>query len=229
MILDMNTNKAFVLSALVAIIAILLVAEGGAHYYFSKVKMPDEVACPSDAKVCSDGSAVGRTGPNCEFVSCPSEDVMKKDDGMIKDDKATMEVIPKGVTETMVKIRGAVLAGRSDHPLLAFSPTGYDDARKSGDLIVLYFYANWCPICKAEFPKMQEAFNTLDDNKQVIGFRVSYKDDEVTPEEEALAREFGVGYQHTKVFLKNGKRILKAPDSWDKDRYMFEINKALGQ
>jgi len=38
-----------------------------------------------------------------------------------------------------------------------------------------------------------------------------------------------VGYQHTKVFLKNGKRILKAPDSWDKDRYMFEINKALGQ
>src|SRR3989338_8475500 len=119
--------------------------------------------------------------------------------------------IPGGVTETMVKIRGTILAGRSDHPLLEFSPTGYDDARKSGDLIVLYFYANWCPICKAEFPKMQEAFNTLDDNKQVIGFRVSYKDDEVTPEEEALAREFGVGYQHTKVFLKNGKRILKAP------------------
>lgn len=30
-------------------------------------------ACTMDAKVCSDGSAVGRTGPNCEFALCPGE------------------------------------------------------------------------------------------------------------------------------------------------------------
>ncbi len=29
------------------------------------------VACTMDAKVCPDGSAVGRTGPNCEFAPCP--------------------------------------------------------------------------------------------------------------------------------------------------------------
>ena len=28
--------------------------------------------CPQDAKICSDGSSVGRTGPNCEFAACPS-------------------------------------------------------------------------------------------------------------------------------------------------------------
>ncbi|TAK95837.1 hypothetical protein EPO05_02995 [Patescibacteria group bacterium] len=28
-------------------------------------------ACTEDAKICSDGSAVGRTGPNCEFAECP--------------------------------------------------------------------------------------------------------------------------------------------------------------
>jgi hypothetical protein len=28
-------------------------------------------ACPADAKLCPDGSAVGRTGPNCEFSECP--------------------------------------------------------------------------------------------------------------------------------------------------------------
>ena len=27
--------------------------------------------CTEEAKVCPDGSAVGRTGPNCEFAACP--------------------------------------------------------------------------------------------------------------------------------------------------------------
>lgn len=29
------------------------------------------IACTMDAKVCSDGTAVGRIGPNCEFAPCP--------------------------------------------------------------------------------------------------------------------------------------------------------------
>lgn len=28
-------------------------------------------ACTMEAKICPDGSAVGRTGPNCEFAACP--------------------------------------------------------------------------------------------------------------------------------------------------------------
>ena len=30
-----------------------------------------EVACTMDAKICPDGSSVGRTAPNCEFAKCP--------------------------------------------------------------------------------------------------------------------------------------------------------------
>lgn len=30
-------------------------------------------ACTADAKVCPDGSSVGREGSNCEFAACPSE------------------------------------------------------------------------------------------------------------------------------------------------------------
>lgn len=36
---------------------------------------PDDggaVACTMDAKICPDGSAVGRVGPNCEFAACPA-------------------------------------------------------------------------------------------------------------------------------------------------------------
>jgi hypothetical protein len=32
------------------------------------------VACTLEAKICPDGSAVGRGGPNCEFEECPSTD-----------------------------------------------------------------------------------------------------------------------------------------------------------
>ena len=30
-------------------------------------------ACTQEAKLCPDGSAVGRSGPNCEFDSCPNQ------------------------------------------------------------------------------------------------------------------------------------------------------------
>lgn len=33
--------------------------------------IPDGVACTMDAMICPDGSAVGRSGPNCEFDPCP--------------------------------------------------------------------------------------------------------------------------------------------------------------
>lgn len=32
-------------------------------------------ACTEEAKVCPDGSAVGRTQPNCEFAPCPTVEV----------------------------------------------------------------------------------------------------------------------------------------------------------
>ena len=37
------------------------------------INEPVQVACTQDAKLCSDGSYVGRTGPNCEFAACPNE------------------------------------------------------------------------------------------------------------------------------------------------------------
>lgn len=32
---------------------------------------PQTYECNADAKICPDGSSVGRTGPNCEFAACP--------------------------------------------------------------------------------------------------------------------------------------------------------------
>jgi hypothetical protein len=39
--------------------------------FISKIaEAPQEIACTMDAKICPDGSSVGRSGPGCEFI-CP--------------------------------------------------------------------------------------------------------------------------------------------------------------
>jgi len=124
-------------------------------------------------------------------------------------------------TDKTVKYTGAILGGTSS-PLLDFNKADYDLALKSDKLIVLYFYANWCPICRKEFPEMQTAFNQLTTDG-TIGFRINYKDNQTDNDEVNLAREFAVTYQHTKIFLKNGQKILKSLESWDKNRYLNEI------
>ena len=37
--------------------------------------VPIQGACTMEAKLCPDGSAVGRSGPNCEFAACPGAPV----------------------------------------------------------------------------------------------------------------------------------------------------------
>ncbi len=37
----------------------------------NNVVIPTPQACTEEAKICPDGSSVGRTGPNCEFAQCP--------------------------------------------------------------------------------------------------------------------------------------------------------------
>lgn len=55
--------------SLVIIIAILLLGAGG-FALFGK-KQSEQVSCTMEAKICPDGSAVGRSGPKCEFAPCP--------------------------------------------------------------------------------------------------------------------------------------------------------------
>jgi len=37
------------------------------------LKQPETIFCTQDAKLCLDGSYVGRIGPNCEFAACPDD------------------------------------------------------------------------------------------------------------------------------------------------------------
>ena len=48
-----------------AIVIVFIALIGGV------VQAPQQAACTMEAKLCPDGSSVGRAGPNCEFASCP--------------------------------------------------------------------------------------------------------------------------------------------------------------
>ncbi len=94
----MNTNRGFI--PILAILIVAVIAVGGGYWVYQEVggdvdfNLPpielsnDEgnfttpspkpftptqpVACTMEAKICPDGSAVGRTGPKCEFAACPN-------------------------------------------------------------------------------------------------------------------------------------------------------------
>ncbi|MBI4173832.1 MAG: thioredoxin family protein [Candidatus Aenigmarchaeota archaeon] len=129
-----------------------------------------------------------------------------------------------GMETAMAKYQGQVLAGKSAL-LLDFVQADYEQAMQTNRLVVLYFYADWCPICKAEVPQLYAAFDQLQ-SENVVGFRVNFNDGSTDDFERGLAEKHGVAYQHTKVFTRNGQQVLKSPETWDTQRYLTEIGKA---
>lgn len=136
---------------------------------------------------------------------------------------APPEAAPETSLPPDLGFQGKVLAGTTT-PYIEFSKADYDVALQTRPYVVLYFYANWCPICKAEQPLTFAAFNELQ-RSDMVGFRVNYRDSETDDDEVALAKQFGVTYQHTKVVLKDGKRILKSPETWSKQDYLDNLGK----
>ncbi len=111
-------------------------------------------------------------------------------------------------------------------PYIRYNEEDYSTALENEELTILYFTANWCPICKREIQQMKEALKQID-NDDVIVFEVHIRDNVTTDEEEAIAREHGVAFQHTKVFVQDRERQLKDPSSWNTQRYIDEITSAL--
>ncbi len=90
-----------------------------------------------------------------------------------------------------------------------YEKSEYEKARSANRPIFLFFYANWCPTCAVQEPLTVATFNSLT-NSNVIGFRVNYNDSNTSSDEEALAKEFGVRYQHTLFTLdSSGKQVDK--------------------
>jgi len=67
-------NKNIIIGAVIAVAVIIIAMAGFKMYRVDLVKNSEPKACTEEAKICPDGSAVVRSGPNCDFAPCPSGD-----------------------------------------------------------------------------------------------------------------------------------------------------------
>ena len=91
---------------------LLVVFLGGSLILVSKIgtPAPKQIACTMEAKLCPDGSSVGRTGPKCEFVDCPNA-------GNVKEAEATIAVLNQKILNNGVYITPLEMMGDSRCPL----------------------------------------------------------------------------------------------------------------
>ncbi len=81
-----KNRKNIILKILVSIVLIFIGVLGVLLYqkFFSVKQLatpttpPEGNVCTMDAKICPDGTSVGRIGPNCDFAPCPEATVSKK-------------------------------------------------------------------------------------------------------------------------------------------------------
>lgn len=84
--------------ALGAGIAALVVWSGWQAWEMSHKPIGGGTVCTMEAKLCPDGSSVGRTGPHCEFATCPGERSNKYQSVTFTIDGAPMTLTTSGVS-----------------------------------------------------------------------------------------------------------------------------------
>ncbi len=62
-----------------SVILVIFLAVG---FYFYFTRENKSMYCTQEAKLCPDGSYVGRTGPRCEFAKCPGENASDNNSGI---------------------------------------------------------------------------------------------------------------------------------------------------
>lgn len=110
-----------------------------------------------------------------------------------------------------------------------FTKAEFEKAKAEGKIIFLEFSANWCPFCQKQKPINESVFAEPSFPTNVVGFQVNYKDDQTDADEQALAREFGASYQHTRVIVRpDGSIAHKSTGNVEKDELAELIKEAAG-
>lgn len=169
------------------------------------------------------------------LVACAPAQTMEKDAMMEKDSmmekNETVMMEKESVEKSSMmddsmedKMMEPELLGGSVSKYYQWDKAMFDQSVAEGKTVFLEFYASWCPVCQQQHPELVAGFNELND-ANVVGFRIPYKDDMTTDEHTALAKQYGIAYQHTHVVVKDGKIVLKNPKQWSKDDFLTEMRK----
>lgn len=125
------------------------------------------------------------------------------------------------MTEDEAEVARDLTAPDANPYYIAYSETAAQAALADGYATVLYFYAPWCPICRAEEPKLKGWIETSD--LPIAGFRVDYD----TAKD--LKSKYGIPYQHTTVFLNaKGEEVERFNGPVTEAEFRAALEKAAG-
>jgi thioredoxin 1 len=104
---------------------------------------------------------------------------------------------------------GATQAGRMDqtgqmaqtNDFKPYTPEAVKAAMGDGKTTLLFFHAPWCPVCKAQEPKVKAHLNGA--HKNVVAFKVDFDSNM------ALRKELGVDKQSTLILYQGMKEVAR--------------------
>lgn len=127
-----------------------------------------------------------------------TEEVVEQEDAMMEEvmEADAMEEDEKVMTEEVMEQEDTETSQVKS--VMNFTESAYKAAIASKKDIVLDFHADWCPVCVANEPVLNEAVSKLSADSNVVVFKVNY--DESTD----LKKQFGITYQSTFVMIVDG-------------------------
>jgi len=133
------------------------------------------------------------------FLAAGCKPILNQNQDQLTDDTAAPTVASDQPNPTEV-----TKPGSEKHPIYEdFTQAKFEAALAAGEPIYLWFWATWCPTCRAQAPINEHVFNSY--NGFVHVFRVNILDNNVDADEDALAKTYNVARQHTSILIdKNG-------------------------
>jgi thioredoxin 1 len=117
--------------------------------------------------------------------------------------KRVTQLVSSLAIVSLLTIATTLYAGQMDqmNDLRPFTKEAFAAAAAEGKTILVDFHAPWCPICRAQEPKVKARLNG--DYKHVVAFRVDY--DSNVP----LRKEMNVAKQSTLILFQGSKEITR--------------------
>jgi thiol-disulfide isomerase/thioredoxin len=100
-----------------------------------------------------------------------------------------------------VSASAAIQAQQMTRGFTPFTKTAFKAAADDGKMSLVFFHAPWCPVCKAQEPKVVAHLNG--DAKNVVAFKVDYDTNM------DLRKEMNVEKQSTLILYSGAKEVAR--------------------